>query len=325
MYVSIPKTKATVEDPWLLSKDDLESLDEELAQAWEELEGRRSERLEQARTEDLNELRKTDPEAEAKDLKRRRPWSSAYELEKSARKCVFALEGGTRVETTTVGEALKRRDILDKRVESFHVSLSSGDIEVTVDSRWRGLDIETKPDSDPLAQEIFERLLHWKDAVEQPPWVIRWKSWSIGAMILAMLPLYFLLLTFTPTDASRNANAWRQEAWNLLEDGLTPEEQQRAIEVLLASQAQYPAPRGALQPPTASAGLRRLRIVLLAAVAGLVVLGLPPKSTVGLGPGAKQLRRYRWWISFVSKAIPISLFATLILDPFLTWLSQNLR
>jgi hypothetical protein len=321
MYVSIPKTKATVEDPWLLSKDDLEGLGEELAQAWEDLEGRRSERLEQARTEALAELRKTDPDAEAKDLKHWRP----YELEKSVQKCVFALEGGARVETTTVGEALKRRDILDKRVESFHVSLSSGDIEVAVDSRWRGLNLETKPDSDPLAQEIFERLLHWKDAVEQPPWVIRWKSWSIGAIILAMLPLYFLLLTFMPTDASRNATAWRQEAWNLLQDRLTPEEQQRAIEILLASQAQYPAPRGALQPSTASAGLRRLRIILLAAVVGFVVLGLPPRSTVGLGPGAKQLRRYRWWISFVSKAVPISLFATLVLDPFLTWLSQNLK
>jgi hypothetical protein len=321
MYVSIPKTQVTVEDPWLLSKEDLESLEQELAQAWEELEGRRSERLEQTRAEALAELRKTAPDVEAKDLTR---WGS-YGLEKSARRCVFALEGGTRVETTTIGEALKRRDILDKRVESFHVSLSSGDIEVMVDSRWRGLNLEAKPDSDPLAQEVFERLLHWKDAVEQPPWVIRWKSWSIVAFILAMLPLYFFLLTFLPTDASRNAYAWRQEAWNLLRDGLKPEEQQRAIEILLASQAQYPAPRGTLQPPTASAGLRRLRIILLAAVFGSVVLGLPPKSTVGLGPGAKRLKRYRWWIGFVSKAVPISLFATLVLDPFLTWLSQNLR
>lgn len=325
MYASIPKTKATVEAPWLLSKADLEGLDEELAQAWEKLEGRRSEQLEQARTEALSELRKTDPEAEVQDVERHMLSPSAYQLDKSSRKCVFALDGGTRVETTTIGEALKRRDVLEKRVDSFHVSLSSGDIEVTVDSRWRGLDLETKPDSDPLGQEVFERLLHWKDAVEQPPWVIRWKSWSIGGIILAMLPLYFLFLTFIPTDASSNATAWRREAWNLLQDGLTAEEQQRAIEVLLASQAQYPAPRGALQPPTASAGLRRLRIIFLAAIVGFVVLGLPPKSTVGLGPGAKQLRRYRWWISFVSKALPISLFATLVLDPFLTWLSQNLR
>lgn len=140
------------------------------------------------------------------------------------------------------------------------------------------MDVESRPDSDRVAQEVFERLLHWSERVRSPRWVVAWKKWSFVAPLLVWLPLSIVGVTFISTESQRNTAAWRQEAWQLLDDGLAPEEQKRALEILLASQAQYPAPKATGLLQSTSPQLRRIRVFGIALTLALLAWANPPKE-----------------------------------------------
>jgi hypothetical protein len=325
MTTTIYPTTAELPEPWLLNKEDLIDLSKCLQLGWEEMEAARQSELERSRDEALGDLRNRYPDAEAMRLADQLPAWGSRELEVSQRFSVLRLDDGLRVEALTLEEALEKRDVLETRTIGFEVTMSSGERKVAVSSHWLGsIRLESKPDSDEIAQRIFDRLLHWREKVQSPRWVVAWKRWNLLGGLLVALPLYVLAMSLVLPSLDRNASAWREQARQLLNDGLSDAEENRALEILLASQAQYPAPQDTATPQATPPLLRLMRITSIAFIIVLFAVANPPRNTIGLGPGVRRLLFYQWWMRLVSVGIPVTLFGSLILDPFLNWLRDLL-
>jgi|ERR1051326_1514760 len=113
---------------------------------------------------------------------------------------------------------------------------------------------------------------------------------------------------------------YQAQAVELLQKGVNPQNEIKAIEILLALQSDY---RNQQIPPSKPSG----RFWLFLVVGGLLCLALsfPPELVVGLGKGEKELARWQSWIKFVSITVPAFLASTYLWPTLTTWLRALIK
>jgi hypothetical protein len=178
--------------------------------------------------------------------------------------------------------------------------------------KWSGdtLDINVEPNINSNAQELYGALRNWVSDFQPPKWLQSWRKFGwIAAIFLFSVPIAFLLNL--PQQSA--GTAARQEAYKLLSGGgVTPANQSRAIELLLAIESNYDS------APAAAPGRRLLATLILSLMAALCI-SFCPKVVLGIWGGKARLERWRIWVRFVAISIPAMLMSSLAMPWILKW------
>lgn len=174
------------------------------------------------------------------------------------------------------------------------------------------LNIDVQPRTSFLSQEIFVLMKDWAADAQQPLWQkVIFKLKPLAGFIAVIWGLIFVTGLFFPSTPNAKEQ-YKEEARKLLAQGVNTGNQLKAIELLLAIQADY-------SPPVAPSSVkpnRSLKWIVENSIAlfWLLAMAFFPGICVGIWKGKQRLRLWRKWLPFVFVTVP-SLILTRYLEP----------
>jgi hypothetical protein len=321
----IYSTSSTLGGPWLIDAERLEALDEILGEHQQRLsernQGRKALEVDQllkddwvlSRIENLQEL-----EERTKTRKKELEDQIAYRFEES-RTMTLRLDGDKKVRVNSFSEAQTEPSLTDQIVTGFQVELRSGDVTAEVDLRRPNyLSITVSPQTLTNSTELFAVLKRWADSCRAPKWQQVWWKFK-GLQWFSMLFIFYAFI-FSFNDAESISKAtYKLKASQMLADGINQNNQQKAIEILLALDSGY-------VPPTQSSLPLFpfwLKLVAFTAVVICVVLTFTPKSLVGIGKGEERINRWRIWMRIIFIVVPTILIVDILLPNASSYLFRH--
>lgn len=237
--------------------------------------------------------------------------SSSYHGFTENRSITIYLGQIKKVIVNSFDEAFRQQELLDEKPRRFDIELNSGDIKCALSLRRDGsLEISVSPEHLSESRELFAALQRWSTSIRPPIWQEIWANFY--ALLWFLWSVTILISIFTIGDLNDAANrAFKAQANELLKDGLSQEEQLRAIETLLALNSGY-------IPQNLKASIPLWFWLLL--IGGFLVclaLSFSPKSLIGIGKGEQAIMRWRMWMRFVAIGVPVYILSNLVL-PFIT-------
>jgi hypothetical protein len=164
------------------------------------------------------------------------------------------------------------------------------------------LNITVEPRTSSLSQEIFVVMKDWAADVQRSLWQKAiFKLKAPAAVVGAIWALIFVLGLFFPS-APNFKEQYKQDARKLLAEGVNPANQQKAIELLLALQADYSTPvsSSSVKPERSPKSIVENSIVLF----WLSAIAFFPEFCLGIWRGKQRLRLWRSWLPFVFITVP---------------------
>ncbi len=174
------------------------------------------------------------------------------------------------------------------------------------------LNLTVDPRTSALSQEIFVLMKDWATDLQRSLWQkVTFRLRLPAAIIGAIWALIFAVGLFSPSPPNFKEQ-YKQEARKLLATGINPANQQKAIELLLAIQADYspPSSSSSLKPERSAKSIVENLIVLF----WLSALAFFPEFCLGIWKGKQRLRWWRAWLPFVFVTVP-TLIVTRYLVP----------
>ncbi len=321
-------TAAKVEGPILLSLEQLRELDsildkhEQLLTKYQEeiWERELSERLSQQAEDIRRELTEEEKKQYTERFERR---ELDYRRRQRQRKTTVYFRSRRRLEVATFQEAAKHPEMMNDLPVGFDLRVRYSPVRLwieTDDYLGSTIKVSAEPESDENARDLFGELRMWLSSVTPP----RWQQWWVKSRPLNWM-LWWLWLVVVVLVAGPNIvesevtkRYYRAQAHGLIEKGITPENQQKAIEVILALSSDYSTPKA----PPVSVG-SWFWFFLTGGLFICAVLSFPPKVILGLGKGEKSIQFWRYWLRFVFVGVP-TFVASNFLWPTLASLVQKL-
>lgn len=299
----IYSTEATIRGPWLVDADKLEALDKVLDEEWERLAKRNQESIDNVVAQRMGAGERELSPTELQDIRNRieKEIRNSYGY-KEFRGITILYEGGKRAEVKSFKEAMRQSTLLEGIPTRFDVEVVCGDIRsrISIDQHRGALNISTSPETVPEAKELFAALHRWGATNRPPKWQQIWQTWNGIQWVgwVAALPLGLLV--------SFSANPYKAQARELLKNGVSQENQQRALELLLAIQSEY-------RPPgQESVFATWLLMFCFGGLAICLVTSFIPKSVLGIGKGQDRINHWRLWLNIVFYLVPSFIFLNII-------------
>lgn len=154
-----------------------------------------------------------------------------------------------------------------------------------------------------MSQEIFVVMKDWAADVQRLRWQkVIFKLKLPAAVVGAFWGFIFVLGLFSPSPPNFKEQ-YKQEAPKLLAEGINSANQQKAIELLLALQADYspPGSSSSLKPERSPKSIVENSIVLF----WLGAVAFFPEFCLGIWKGKQRLRWWRTWLPFVFTTVPM--------------------
>jgi hypothetical protein len=312
----IYSTRFRESGPWLIDAAKLEVLDKILEQEKERLhklneEAKAHEVEEQMRKPQgfSTSTKLTDEDLERIDRRvRELPWN------KEESSLVVFVQGDKKIAVESFTDALRQPGLLDEIPIGFEASLKSREIRGEIELGPDSLEISVSPEHSPEAREMFAALKHWANSVKPTKWQQIWLSSFYVAWVAYFFILYFAVSIAVDTGVK---SLYKQQADQLLENGLSQDEQVKATELLLKIATNQ-------VPPNSQSALPSWFILL--SVGGLLactVLSIRPSSRLGIGKGETSIKRWRTWMQFVFIAVPVFVLSNFVV-PLVVKLITNL-
>jgi hypothetical protein len=342
----IYSTSLSIDRPWLIDVNHLQSLDALLEEEAARLSKRNRERLNTEIEEQLShdiklELarmredriklkseagigdKNSEPALDLDEVKQRRReeiktqlLSHPYSDYAENRSITIHLEKNKRVVVKSFAEALRQQSLSDEMPVGFDDVLRSGEIKCEIELRKSGtLDISVSPEHLAESRELFAALQRWAQPIRPPKWQRFWASIN---------PLQWMLLLFAisvsalaigdSTDSAKRF--YKEQAVHLLKDGVSQDEQLKAIEMILALETGFVPPSQSTPVPG------WFWFLLCGGFVVCLVLSFPPKSIIGVGKGQEAINHWRIWMRIVFIIVPSFIFLNIIW-PYLSTLISN--
>ena len=306
----IRKTECTFFGPWLLDSAALAALDEIIDEQWARLEVHKKIRIAKAVRRNRSRLRKSDSEPERsdgestvedKEIQRR----AANDYPDDGCMITLTLSSGNRVRVKRFREAVNDVHCQDQEVAKIEVRLCCGgirgDLVVPTPDNNHGLSLVTLPEASEQADELFVRLHRWSDQ-HKPAWIRRVRSSSRDTIPLGPVLAGLLILVMGAsgilTGAISVKNTVKDKIRELVAKGVKPEDQGRALELLLRQSAGIPNAGEAIILPT------WFYVGVAVVVVAAVFLCYPAHTAFEIGKGVASVRRQKSYDSFLSKKLP---------------------
>jgi hypothetical protein len=309
-------TAVEVPGPWLIEISHLLALDDIYASYIPRLE----ENQEVAIHEEIERrIKQHTPENASQDLARQIAERLAKGVRETRgfvgreRRITVYLPGGRTLQTELFSEVINHATTTNEVPLGFRSSLTVEPVRIVVELRGSDLDMDVTPNIDPLSQEVYGALLNWVSDVQAPVWLKTWLKYKVLALMLLSFSLLVLLLVGVGWSQQTAISYFKVEAHKLLSGGVTPANQPRAVELLLAIVSDYSG--SAAKGPS----LRYWTTI------GLLALMFPclyfcPRVVIGVWRGKARIKRWRIWIRMMSISIPALLISTLGMPWILKWL-----
>jgi hypothetical protein len=239
-----------------------------------------------------------------------------------SRTITFLLRHDKELQTSSFREAITNPAAANEMALGlkYEVKLRDTTAVLTLDkhkegsSSWSSADdkiemnIAVEPRTSPLSQELFVVMKEWAADIPRPLWLrviiaVRW----FAALVLLFWGLIFVAGLISPSPPNFKEQ-YKQEAGKLLQQGINASNQQKAIELLLAIQADY-SPHGATSKPERS---KKSIILNSTGLLWLLAIVLCPEFCLGLWKGKQRLRLLRYWLPTVFVTVPGMLFTNYI-------------
>lgn len=220
------------------------------------------------------------------------------------------------LKTSSFQEAISHIGSQDENAEGFEYAARTPNITALVqlarkkpakkgEEEEPRFEITVSPKSSTGSYEIFMELKEWADSIAAPVWQqwILFEPRSLYRVILAFVVLIFLgvSLNSAPTTADYK-EAVKQEARKLLQDGINPQNEARALELLLALQSDYIPP--GIKPPQARRPIGWFLILIYV----LTFLSFTPTVCIAIWAGRRRLRLWKFWMKLNTVTIPTLIF-----------------
>ncbi len=158
------------------------------------------------------------------------------------------------------------------------------------------LAIRVSPQGSPASQEIMGLLKAWFADV-QPA---RWKRWLLsfrsaarGIAVLVVILGSLILFSTTPAPGDYK-ETYKQQARELLKNGINPQNQAKAMELILALESDF-------IPPGATAKHSPRSFVLFFVIVFLLaVISVTPSMCLGIWKGKQRLPMWDLWFKVVN-------------------------
>jgi hypothetical protein len=307
-------TNRKVACPLLIDVAQLEALDQIIDRHAGPLEALRDKELDDSTEKDLRDdvakgyLKEVDIEKKRPGVRER--IRSLY-YSRDSKSATLYLTRGKEIQAERFSEAISQ-PIDEEEVPlglALHFRVGNVEARVRLEHRWEPeLTVDVEPNDVEAAQELFGALSNWASAIEAPKWHQKWLA--LRPLVGTVLAVWFFFgLMAVPltiwSDAGKEASI--AEARKLLAGGINQNNQQRALELILAIESEYNP--GVNAPPL---GLRYWSYFGIGILI-LVMAAIIPKVSIGVWKGRRQLKRWRSWITTVTVTIPLLLIGSLIL------------
>jgi hypothetical protein len=296
-------TRTRINGPFLIDREHLEQLDAIMFEEERRLKAANSKAIRETAEKQFREEKPRTAITEdnlGPYLKRA---AEEHPFRESARKLVVSFKDKRSFQGESFAELLRQPEVREEVATRFDYSLRVGAVECKVRGMKNGanLYIETFPDYLSESREAFGVLRQWATRIEAPRWQQALRS-IYGIFIFVFIFVLLSLFDSAETRAKEfKTQELKTEAKQLLGDGLKPDEQVRAIEIMLALQTEF-VPTEAIEKaaPTLK---KSVAIQYLSAVACLI-LSIWPSMELGIGKGENRIRGWRWWLKIVFYSIP---------------------
>jgi hypothetical protein len=210
-------------------------------------------------------------------------------------------------------------------VEKLEVRLYCGGIRgdlvvpVLIPNKGLALSLVTLPEASERADELFVRLRKW--AEQYKPDVFR-QICGMGPIVAWILSLAILVLLFTIgslTGTVYETSTWKDEVRELLTNGVKPDDQGRALELLLQKEAGLTLERTTLKLPT-------WFLICAALCAGFaILLSFKARTAFEIGRGVASVKHQKLYDRFLRIAIPAFLVMGVLASAIGSWLFEFVR
>jgi hypothetical protein len=304
----------TVYGPWLLDVAQLRELDKVLLNVWDGLCQYREKAIRRDVREILDERRsrglqlvngdEEDEELLESITKQVSRNSSNF---REAKEITLFLNGERKLKVDSFEEALDHAAVSDTKAYGFIASMEVKDIEVSLifDGNYSKVALKVSPERLPESRAAFALLKNWIDSNQPRKWQQHWLT--LVSLMWALLILgCFGCVSFYTFLAGTPPSPYRTQAAELLKQGVTVTNQLKAVETILA-----------LQSGASPAGVYRAIPVWWFAAFGLGFVAcsffsVQAKPNLAIGKGETLVKRWRWWVKFITVGVPSFVFASFI-------------
>lgn len=318
-------TEAKVERVPLVDRDQLIELGQILDEHFENMKEARSERIASAKSAETDRVRK-----EFKDWPEERiqeyldavhtSIESGYEFRNASPTFHVRMASGKSHEYSSVREMLDDPQVTNELPTGLTAWLKCAEVEakLVIQGGWfTGIDISVSPPTSQPAALLLRSLERWADNVCLPQYSRWWRASRFYVPAFAfflLLVISFVIIrehhTINP-EAALHQRLIVGEAKELLDVGISEDNRDRALELLLAKTAGVALPHAVTDPSathkTVVFGWHS--IVLIAYVCFLVVVAYrPPRMAVAVGRGEARVIRQRHWVWWVTRVAVGGLF-----------------
>lgn len=314
--------KRKVKGPWLLNRDDLESLHEIIEKIDKLLRKSWDHEIEADVKKDLAD--KPTPKDFDELVKKRKDWISNNH-EKS---CDIYSNKDYKLSDETLLGVLKTSALQDfspnqLRVSIIHGSLFDHKFDLRVSRLYDGeLSYEIKAFDPDIISEIQYLIDKWIDQNKPNKPLQFWSNNSYFSIIfLVPLIIFSLLVLFSNEEIyTTYSNHLDLETHQLINKGIDSTNINRAVEILLQKNSNYVPddfkPLKIAPEPVNSTSLKIIVIgwfIMFAAY-------FRPKTTIGIGKKSGQFKVYKFWTKFVLITVPTALILAPLWSWFKSWL-----
>jgi hypothetical protein len=285
----------------------LRELDGILAEQMQRLRALQSQMMEEEVTKRMAEVRASGSVEDSKDLEERQKRYTEIirrgELGRESTSLVLHFSNGGRLETRSFEEASAHAEVSQSEATSFDLNLECGTVSLQMNAESDSFDTEltlgVSPSGTEGARSLFSALRRWLRTIQAPrsqQWWCRIGHFRYGLWFAFG---YALLMIFLGLQDNVDSGYYKQQAHELIKQGVTADKQQKAIETLLALASDYSAP--------VAHGLTLTRWFWFFCVGGTIVcliLSYPPRIVLGLGVGEEKIIRWQRWTRFVLVIVP---------------------
>ena len=298
-----------IQGPWILQESELDELGNVIETIDSKLEDALHLVIENKAKEKFDEFKKYDAEISLDTAKQK--IVESYPFNEKESRAVLISKNRKKIVDDSLISLLKDKNLNEFCPSELFVEIAKGPIEFQLElsSKYDGeLQTRLKIDDDNIAGDINYELNKWIRK-NRPNLVLqKWSSWFPYALFPVLFFLLILSSEFIKTDKDAYKNELRNQAEQILIDGLSKEETQNAVEIMLKLETGF-VPQNYTAKPEKNSMLFNIGIVILLIT---IMLLIKPKTIIGLGKNKWKAWFFKKWIYFVFVFIPFSILVPML-------------
>ncbi|MTI20395.1 hypothetical protein E1176_05115 [Fulvivirga sp. RKSG066] len=302
-------TDNKIDGPWLLDSNALEQLSETLLTIEEKLEEAFEILAVDSAKSSIDEYRRWNEKVTLEQAIAKTKGS--YRFSESEKYVEVISKEGKKIKDESIISLLKDPNIKDFKPAQLRIHIRKGPSEFSLEvgSKYDGeLETRAKIPEEGIMNDVNYEIGKWIDKHKPSMVLQKWSSWFGTIAFFSVILLLILTGNLIEHKKDLYEEILSNEAAEMLINGISESESQRALEILIQKEFDYvPTDFN----PDLEINSTIVDIWLIALIA-LIILAIKPKTIVGLGKNAWKVKFFVKWIYIVFVFIPLSILLPLL-------------